>query len=342
MSSYPQFPVPPGGVPHPGNMQPVYAPVEPPPAAPLPYHRLARTYPVYRWWKPVMVGLIALGLYLGMMFMAMLVFVFTTMADPGMGGTLDESMVSMETIEIDMRDPMTFAFTMVSLILMIPALLLATRMMNFQKVGMLTSVRGTMRWGWLGTCMAVAAGLLLLSFGISTVLDLVLGVPFEAGLAPGPVGPDTWTLLLLTVLLVPFQATAEEYVFRGYLMQLIGGWLKHPAFAILLPIPLFVVGHEYDIYGQLDVALFALAAGWLAWRTGGLEASIALHVINNSVIFALGAFGLVDVNATEGNLASLLFSAATMGLFVFVVVKLADRRKIDRLSTGILPAPQAR
>ena len=341
MSSYPQFPVPPGGVPHPGNMQPVYTPVEPPPAEPLPYHRLARTYPVYRWWKPVMVGLIALGLYLGMMFVAMLVFVFATIADPAMGSTLDESMMSLETIEVDMRDPLTFAFTMISLILMIPALLLATRMMNFQKVGMLTSVRGTMRWGWLGTCMAVAAGLLLLSFGISTVVDLALGVPSETGLVAGSPGPDTWTLLLLTVLLVPFQATAEEYVFRGYLMQLIGGWLKHPAFAILLPIPLFVVGHQYDIYGQLDVALFALAAGWLAWRTGGLEASIALHVINNSVIFALGAFGLVDVNATEGNLGSLLFSAATMGLFVFVVVKLADRRKIDRLSTGILPAPQA-
>ena len=332
MSSYPQFPVPPGGAPHPGNMYPVYQPVQPPPVEPLPYHRLARTYPVYRWWKPIVVGLIALGLYFGMIILATFAFLIAILANPSLDSSTEEPMTALESVDIDMSDPVTFALTMLSLILMIPALFWATRLMNFQKVGMLTSVRGTMRWGWLGTCMAVAVGVLLLSVGISVVLDTVQGIPFE----PDFSGPDMWTLLLLTILLVPFQAAAEEYVFRGYFMQLIGGWLRHPAFAILLPIPFFVFGHMYDIYGQLDVALFALAAGWLAWRTGGLEAAIALHVINNSVIFSLGAIGLADVNATEGSLGSLLFSAATMAVFVLVVVKLANKRQIERLSAGTL------
>jgi hypothetical protein len=61
----------------------------------------------------------------------------------------------------------------------------------------------------------------------------------------------------------------------------IGRWLRHPAFAILLPVPLFVLGHGYDLLGQIGVGLFAVAAGWLTWRTGGLEAAIALHVVNN-------------------------------------------------------------
>lgn len=331
MSSHPQFPVPPGEAQHPGNRYPVYQPVQLPPAEPLPYHRLARTYPAYRWWKPVVVGLIALGFYIGLIFLALIAFLVATLASPSLAGSMEESMVTLESAEMDMSDPVTFAFTLISLILMIPAIFWATRIMNFQKVGMLTSVRGTMRWGWLGTCMAVAFGIMALSFGVSMVLDLVLGIPFE----PDFSGPDMWTLLLLTILLVPFQAAAEEYVFRGYFMQLIGGWLRHPAFAILLPIPFFVFGHMYDIYGQLDVALFALAAGWLAWRTGGLEAAIALHVINNSVIFSLGAIGLADVNATEGSLGSLLLSAATMAVFVLVVVKLADKRKIERLSPAI-------
>jgi hypothetical protein len=36
-------------------------------------------------------------------------------------------------------------------------------------------------------------------------------------------------------------------------------------------VPLFVLGHGYDLLGQIGVGLFAVAAGWLTWRTGGLE-----------------------------------------------------------------------
>lgn len=333
MSTYPPLPVPAEGAPQPGNTPPLYPPVVQPPAKPLPYHRLARTYSAYRWWKPLLVGLIAFGLYLGMMLLASMVLVIATFSSPTLGSSLDVSLSALESV--DMSDPLIFAFSMISLGLMIPALFWATRIMNFQKVGALTSVRGTMRWGWLGICMAVAGGVLMLNFGISMLLDLADGFPTEVDFS----GPNMWTLLLLTILLVPFQAAAEEYVFRGYFMQLVGGWLRHPAFAILLPIPFFVFGHMYDIYGQLDVAMFALVAGWLTWRTGGLEAAIGLHVVNNSVIFAFGAIGLVDVNATEGSLVSLLISVFTTAVFVFVIVKLAERKKIERLSLALVRHP---
>ncbi|MFL4473018.1 lysostaphin resistance A-like protein [Paeniglutamicibacter sp. MACA_103] len=327
---------PPAQNPQPGQYpaQWVPAPQAPTaPAEPLPFHRLARTYSAYRWWKTIMVGLIALGLYLGLILLAGIVFVVVAIGNPELESTADEAMISIDSV--DMSDPFVFAISMVSLILMLPVILLATRMMNVQKVGTLTSVAGRMRWGWLGQCLAVALGVLALSFGITFAIDALAG----HGFAPDFGAPDMWLLLGMTILLVPFQATAEEYVFRGYLMQLVGGWLRHPAFAILLPIPLFMAGHMYDIYGQLDVGFFALAAGWLAWRTGGLEAAIALHVVNNSVIFALGAIGLVDVSATESDLPSLLASMATTVVFVVVIVKLANKRKIQRLSVPPAPAP---
>lgn len=329
MSSHPQFPIPGNGTQHPGSMYPVYTPIEMPPSEPLPYHRLARTYPAYRWWKTVMVGLIALGLYVGLMVVATLVFVVASLANAGFDSSWDGDVSALESV--DMTDPGVFAFAMVSLILLLPALFIATRIMNVQKLGTLTSVRGTMRWGWLGTCAAVAFGVIALSFGISSLLDGIQGYPF----APDFTGPNMWTLLILTFLLVPFQAAAEEYVFRGYFMQMLGGWFRHPAYAILLPIPFFVVGHDYDIYGRLDVGLFALAAGWLTWRTGGLEAAIALHVVNNVAIFAMGAIGLADVNATEGSPGGLLVSILTTSIFVFAVVKLANHRNIERLSPAL-------
>ena len=333
MSSYPQYPLPEGHMQPPAPMYPVYKPVPPPPAEPLEYHRLTRTYATYRWWKPLMVGLIALGLFIGMTVLATVVFMFAAMSNPAMEQTFDEMFMSEDIIDIDMSDPGIFAFSMVSIILMLPTILIATRIMNVQKVGSLTSVTGKMRWGWLGKCMLVAAAILTLSLTLSFAVDSAGGIPFEPDFA----APNMWILLFLTVLLVPFQATAEEYVFRGYLMQLLGSWLRHPAFAILIPVPFFMAGHMYDIYGQLDVGFFAVAAGWLAWRTGGLEAAIALHVVNNSVIFVLGAIGLVDVSSTESNLPSLIASIITTVIYVAVVVRLANKNNIERRSTP--PAP---
>lgn len=314
-------------------MYPVYVPVPAPPAEPLEYHRLARTYATYRWWKPLMVGLIACGLFIGMTVIATFAFMFIAMNDPVMEQKLNEMFMPGDIIDIDMSDPAIFAFSMGSIILMLPAILIATRIMNVQKVGTLTSVTGKMRWGWLGKCMLVALGILTLSLALSFGLDSASGIPFEPDFA----APNMWLLLFLTVLLVPFQATAEEYVFRGYLMQLLGSWLRHPAFAILIPVPFFMAGHMYDIYGQLDVGFFAIAAGYLAWRTGGLEAAIALHVVNNSVIFVLGAVGLVDVSSTESNLPSLIASIITTLIFVVVVVRLANKNNIERRSAP--PAP---
>jgi hypothetical protein len=118
-------------------------------------------------------------------------------------------------------------------------------------------------------------------------------------------------------------------------MQSIGGWLRHPIFAIALPIPLFVIGHDYGLLGTIYVAAFAAVSGWLCWRTGGLEASIALHVVNNSMIFSLGAIGLVDANSTDTGVLDLVISLAMMLIFAGVVVRAAGLRNIERTGTAV-------
>ncbi|MHA7280421.1 CPBP family glutamic-type intramembrane protease [Arthrobacter sp. MDT2-2] len=297
------------------------------------FHRLARSSPQYRWWKPLLTALLGLALYLVftvVLLIAGAIAAFITSAD--VSQYLDAAAA------IDMSDPVIFAFTLVSLIIMIPALALAVLITGPRPVGLLSSVAGRIRWRWLGLCAAAALAVFLVSLGISTVLGFLF--PEEA--AAAPVQQETSTLLVLlalSILAVPFQAAAEEYVFRGFLMQAVGGWLRHPAFAILLPVPLFVVGHLYDPLGQADVAIFAVFAGWISWRTGGLEAAIAVHAINNMTIFVLGAFGLVDVNSTEGSVSGLLVSVATMAVTAGVIVRLANRRGIDRTRTVVPQAP---
>jgi membrane protease YdiL (CAAX protease family) len=290
------------------------------------FHRLGLSWPRYRWWKPLLTGLLGITIYLAFVVVLLLVSVVVALAT-----STDVQQYMDPAAAIDLSDPVIFAFTLLSLIIMIPALVLATLIMGPRPAGLLSSVAGRIRWPWLGLCTLVAIGVYAVSFTISGLIGGLFpsgGVPIQQ--------PDTSTMLILlamTLLAVPFQAAAEEYVFRGYLMQLVGGWLRHPAFAILLPVPLFVLGHLYDPLGQVDIAVFAIFAGWITWRTGGLEAAIAVHAINNMTIFGLGALGLADVNATEGSVSGLVVSVLTMASTAFVIVWLADRRGIERHRT---------
>ncbi|WP_298253677.1 type II CAAX prenyl endopeptidase Rce1 family protein [uncultured Arthrobacter sp.] len=300
---------------------------------PYEYHRLALSWPQHRWWKPLVTALLGTAIYvvftIALLVVAVIVL-FATSAD--LDRYLDAAAV------IDLSDPAIFAFTLVSLILMIPALVLAVLIMGPKPIGLLSSVAGRIRWRWLLVCGLAALGV----FAASLVVSLVIGFFFPEESAAVPVPQDGSLLvfmLALSILAVPFQAAAEEYVFRGFLMQAIGSWLRHPAFAILLPVPLFVLGHGYDPLGQTDVAIFAVFAGWITWRTGGLEAAIAVHTVNNMTIFVLGALGLVDVNSSEGSMGGLVVSVVTTIVIAVVILRLAERRGISR--TRSVPPPAA-
>ncbi|WP_219948594.1 CPBP family intramembrane glutamic endopeptidase [Salinibacterium sp. M195] len=288
------------------------------------FHRLNRASPNYRWWRPFLVGLVASGIYLALFVSALLALVIVSLVFADVGAWFDEAVSSLEVI--DLNDPVTFAAVMLSLILLLPVLVVANLLVGTRPAGLLSSVTGSLRWTWFARCVGIAAivcsGGLLASFGILALSGQPLVV--------SPVNPNLALMLILIVLLVPFQAAAEEYVFRGYLMQTVGTWLKHPAFAIALPVPLFILGHDYELLGMIDVGVFAVAAGWLSWRTGGLEAAIALHIVNNVLIFALGMWGLVDVNASDSTIVGLAISLMTTAVFVVVVVRSSHRHSIAR------------
>jgi membrane protease YdiL (CAAX protease family) len=288
-------------------------PLAPSPLDRVAYHRLGRTSARYRWWKPLLVGLLGSVFYLLVLLLLLAVAALASLVVPELAEGLDAAFNG--SVAIDMTDPFTLAFLLLSLIPLLPALLLATLVVGGQRVGLVSSIAGRVRWRWLLRCAVFAVGVYAVG-SVASLSAAALGgeqVAMEAG------RPEVPVMLLLVVLLVPLQSAAEEYVFRGYLMQTIGGWLRHPAFAILLPIPLFVLGHDYELLGMVDIAVFAATAGWLTWRTGGLEAAIALHVVNNVTIFGLGAIGLADPNATNLGPADLVFSLLMMAAFVVAV-----------------------
>ena len=107
----------------------------------------------------------------------------------------------------------------------------------------------------------------------------------------GPVPSLGW-LLVVVLLTTPLQSAAEEYVFRGYLSQAIAGWIRAPqagaVVAAVLSALLFAAAHgPQDPLTFLDRFAFGLAASAVVWLTGGLEAAIVLHAVNNVLVFVL-------------------------------------------------------
>lgn len=286
------------------------------------YHRLARSAPKYAWWKALVTGLIALALYIGLSLALAIAYIAGSLVLPEVFG---DFLTTLSSMQLDLGDPLILAFALGSIALMLPAIIVARLIMGPRPVGLLSSVAGHLRWGWLARCIPLGLAVYALFFGLSfLVVDPLMGA---APISPA-VTSSTLVLVIIAIVLTPLQATAEEYVFRGYLMQTIGGWLRHPLWAILLPVPLFAIGHDYDVWGLLDVSVFAIAAGWLTWRTGGLEAAIVAHVINNTTLFLLGAVGLSDINADSGSPVALLVTVAIMGSYSALVVWQAKRMRL--------------
>ncbi|MBM0126663.1 CPBP family intramembrane glutamic endopeptidase [Pimelobacter simplex] len=288
------------------------APRPPSTHAPDPeFHRVARCAPGHHWWRPLVVLALAMLLFLAGTLLVIVPLAVVAVTVPGQEDAIERAFGSAE-----MSDPMSACVMLLTIAVMLPAALLAVRLAGGRSAGTLSSVTGRLRRRLLVRCLRLA--LLLV------VPVLLLFVTVEGAWPDLRLDERTVPLLALALLVVPLQAAAEEYAFRGLLMQTVGAWLRHPAYAVVLPVPLFTLGHEYDVLGLVDVTAFALVAGWLAWRTGGLEAAIGLHVANNGALVAFGAVGLVDLDATDGTVTGLACTLAVTATYAWLVRGWAD------------------
>lgn len=152
----------------------------------------------------------------------------------------------------------------------------------------LSSVQPRLRWRYLLVCLGVAGAAFA---GVVALSSLVEGpLPFRAQ-------PGFWGFLVVIVLTSPLQAAAEEIFFRGYLMQALGSLVAQPWFGVVVSSVVFALLHgTQNLPLFLDRLAFGLLAALLVWRTGGLEAGIAAHIVNN--VFAYVMAGLTTSVAT--------------------------------------------
>lgn len=257
-------------------------------ASELPYHRLSHVNPRARWFTPVLEGLLIAGIY----FVLLLIVSFALLAFAVMLRVPYDHLTDLQRVYANVfKTPLVFITFFISIIPVIPAIFIARLITNFKPLGLIHSIAGRMRWSYLG----VFLGFGFLIFGLYNVGNLVLAGSLTTQNSVHPLNSGMfWLYIVLILLIVPFQCYAEELLFRGYLMQTVGRWLKNPVWAIIIPAPIFMVLHGYGLWGLLSVLTMALIAGFLCWYTGGLEAGIGLHIANNISGIILGLLGLAD------------------------------------------------
>lgn len=175
------------------------------------------------------------------------------------------------------------------LAMLIPATRLAARAFG-RDPGALSSATGRLRWGLVRRCGVVALGVVVASFVVVGAAELALDGWSAASDGLAWQGASGFVPAALVVLLLfPLQAAGEEYLFRGTLVQAIGTFTPRRWVAIAITSAAFGAIHMYSAQGTVSVLAFGAVAAWLTLRTGGLEAAIGLHVVNNVVSLVLRA-----------------------------------------------------
>lgn len=297
------------------------------------YHRLARETPAYAWWKLPVAGLLAIAIYFG----AALVLVLVALVLFAAGGGVDELDTWMESAgNLDLHHLDFFVLDMLGIAILIPVILVAVLITGPRPIGYLSSVAGRLRWGWLARTALIAFAVSIVTIGGAVAVNEITE---PAEIASPEFSTRAIVAIGLVLLLVPFQAAAEEYVFRGYLLQLIGSWTRFAFIPVLVSVPLFVGAHLYEFWGLVDVGIFGLTAAVLTIRTGGLEAAIAAHTANNVVLFVLDAAGMFSATDASGyGPVDLIPTVISSVVFLVWVDWLARRQGLQRTRPPI-PTP---
>jgi membrane protease YdiL (CAAX protease family) len=294
------------------------------------YHRMFRILPTYRWWKPLIAILVGGALYYGFT----LVYQFIVLGIVGAAGGRQAELDLIHAQAQDQQNasnPLVMLLTLGSLATMLPAVLLAVRIARLGPVGQLASVRGRLRWRWL--VRLLIPGIIYMAITIG--LGLIVPASWQ-GDSSGGSGQATPPLALtvsivLIVLLVPLQAAGEEFAFRGLGMQTLGSWFRWPIIAIVVPTVGFAFAHNYNVWGKLDVAALGVSFAYLTWRTGGLEAGLVAHVINNVVVFILAA-PIVTSTESNGSPIGAAITVVASAVYVLLVTYLARKHEPERVA----------
>jgi membrane protease YdiL (CAAX protease family) len=336
-------PVPPAApLSHPGPGQPV--PVGPlaampppgydyrypdPPADPLPapgteYAQFLRTGR-NRWWKGLVVIVLLVVGYVLVSFVTGLGAIGIDLAT----GRIDQESLLQGRVTIT---PALLLSINLSAATMIPLSMLLQWGFYGQPVRWIHSVLGHLRWDLLGR-----VALIIVPVWVAYVALSIFVFPAPPS---GAFTAESVALLAVVLLTTPLQAAGEEYGARGLITRAAGSWSANARLSLVISTVvsavIFTLAHgAADLWLIAYYLLFGVSMSIVVWRTGGLEAAVLIHTVNNVFLFAVAITSGQDLGA------GLDRSAGTGGTFMLIPMLLlviiagvlwrwSDRNAVDR------------
>lgn len=323
-------PWPQGPTPQPGGPVPTQQGWRPEMAAhphpePRSYPLMLRTWD-YHWWKPL-VGVVVM--LVGVIVAPVVLFPVLVVGVALERGHGDFGTRVMDAASLDSVTPSSMLYLNLTLASLALVAMANLRFLHGLRPRWLASVRPGIRWRFLLACL----GLSVVALGASLAVGALLPQdPNGLGGHPNHLTDRLVVTGVVILLTTPLQALGEEYGFRGYLMQAFGSLSRSRAFAVLATSVLFALAHGVqNVPLFLDRFAFGLMAGLVVVLVGGLEAGIALHVLNNLLAFALAiTFGNLHsvLTVSEASWWDLPVTIVQNGVYLVLVLVVARAMKL--------------
>lgn len=202
-----------------------------------------------------------------------------------------------------LSSPTVLLYTDLMIIMFIPAFYLTSKIVKDRPFSSYSSSRGGWNYKLYFKALIIPIILYLIFMGASVAIK-------------GPEGTHQFSIAYLIIIctIVPLQSIAEEYMFRGLILQTLGSWLKIPVLAIALQAIIFALGHGYNSIGFFEMIATGLVYGFFAWKTNGIEVSSAIHTANN---FCVGLFVMLGLQTSTS--APQLYDVISTIIFVIIL-----------------------
>lgn len=293
-------------------------------------HPEPRSYPLmlrtwnYEWWRPL-VGILTLilaGFVVLPLLLLPVLFVGVTLE--GGPGALSHRV--MEAASLKSVTPSSMLYLNLSLGSLTLVAMAVVRFLHRLRPRWLSSVLPGIRWRFFFACL----GLSVVALTVSVVVGMLLpSDPNQIGGRPNALTGRLIATGIVILLTTPLQALGEEYAFRGYLMQAFGSLTRSRVAAVLATSGLFALAHGVQNFPLFfDRLAFGLMAGFTVVLVGGLEAGIALHILNNLLAFTIAIlFGDLhrSLTVSEASWSQLPVTVVQNGVYLLLVLLVARR-----------------
>lgn len=270
------------------------------------YVTIGRTFENYKWHKPLLTIIVTIIIYV----------ILNTVVTAIFAGIYGDTFITnlSDTYEaMNMADATTI-YGFLVLILFIPSIYIASKIVKDRPFSSYASSRGGWDWKLYLKCLVIPIAIYVVMTLISVAVQ---------GQAHG-VNRLTPLVAVVFIVLICIQSIAEEFLFRGIIMQTIGSWINIPAVAIIITSALFAALHPYNTIGVVTTFIVGVMLAVVAWKTNGLEAGSAIHSINNITSFMLGFSGIQQI-ATNATAVDAVINLASQMISIIVIIYMGKK-----------------